>query len=199
MNLFTGEIGQFTKGQHFGVLDVTDENYSYTITAKRNVECLVLSHEYLSYFRRATVTEITPIISIEDEFKNMKLNDLKIIRTLGVGAYGTVGLARHKTTKKEYAIKYVKKKFIIDNNLEDLLINEKRLQMECNSKFLVRMYRSFRDTEYVYFLLEACCGFDLFNLLHCQKNRSLKDKHAKFVAGTKVQNLAELNNLLRLP
>lgn len=129
----------------------------------------------------------------------MKLNDLKIIRTLGVGAYGTVGLARHKTTKKEYAIKYVKKKFIIDNNLEDLLINEKRLQMECNSKFLVRMYRSFRDTEYVYFLLEACCGFDLFNLLHCKKNRSLKDKHAKFVAGTKVQNLAELNNLLRLP
>lgn len=49
--------------------------------------------------------------SIHEEFKNLRLSDLRIIATLGVGGFGRVELVQiaGDTKKRSYALKQMKK------------------------------------------------------------------------------------------
>ncbi|XP_036402706.1 cGMP-dependent protein kinase 2 [Megalops cyprinoides] len=91
--------------------------------------------------------------------------DLQVVATLGMGGFGRVELVRLKDEDTAFALKCVKKKHVVDTRQQEHIYSEKNILMQANSHFIVRMFRTFRDAKYVYMLLEACLGGELWSTL----------------------------------
>ena len=74
-------------------------------------------------------------------------------------------LVRHLKDNQLYALKVLKKKYILEKNQEKHIMTEKEILAQIEHAFLVRMKMSFQDEKKLYFLLEYCPGGELFGLL----------------------------------
>uniref|UniRef100_UPI00398EB7E7 cGMP-dependent protein kinase 2 n=1 Tax=Pristiophorus japonicus TaxID=55135 RepID=UPI00398EB7E7 len=91
--------------------------------------------------------------------------NLEIIATLGVGGFGRVDLVKMKNENVTFAVKCMKKKHIVDTRQQEHIHSEKKILEEACSPFIVRLFRSFKDNKYVYMLLEACLGGEIWSIL----------------------------------
>ncbi|XP_067846715.1 cGMP-dependent protein kinase 2 [Heptranchias perlo] len=91
--------------------------------------------------------------------------DLEIITTLGVGGFGRVELVKMKNENVTFAVKCIKKKHIVDTRQQEHIHSEKKILEEACSPFIVRLFCSFKDNKYVYMLLEACLGGEIWSML----------------------------------
>ncbi|XP_019771728.2 cGMP-dependent protein kinase 1 [Dendroctonus ponderosae] len=195
-------LGKLGKDKCFGEMALQKEDTRQaTVTAESPVvECLTLTRKnFIDHFGDVQIPTIqvkTPSLKdVPSEYQDMVLDDLKIIRTLGVGGFGRVELVQHKKRKSlVFALKYQKKIDIVYQNLQEHVHNEKIIQMNCNSPFVVRMHRTFRDNKYVYFLMEACLGGDLFTLLHNQKPKRFDQDNARFLSACVLEALEHLHS-----
>lgn len=185
-------MAQLSRGQYFGELALlTNEFRQATVTAGNpGVDCLTLDKkEFIDHFgeiKDFTKLKLEPSLSREKSFEFLRFDveDFDVIRIIGVGAYGKVQLVQHKTQKNlVFVMKFMKKADITTKSHQEHLFNEKRLQMACNTPFIIKMHGTFKDTKYLYFLLEACLGGDLWNLLHKQKKKCFEEETAKFYSG----------------
>lgn len=98
--------------------------------------------------------------------KKKSLDDYDIMRILGRGAFGMVMLCKEKYSKKLFAIKMIPKKKLIKEKIsKDQAITEKKILAEANSLRIVKMYFSFQDKNYLYFVLEYLSGGSLQNYI----------------------------------
>ncbi|XP_063172509.1 serine/threonine-protein kinase N3 [Candoia aspera] len=106
--------------------------------------------------------------------RTLQLEDFCCIAVLGRGHFGKVLLARHKATKKLFAIKALKKHEIISRDDLDSLNCEKRIFEVINSSghpFLVNMFACFQSPSHACFLMDYAPGGDL--MMHiCSSNFS---------------------------
>lgn len=181
------------RGQYFGELALLKEEFRQaTVKADApGVECLTLQrNEFIDHFGNIdefAKLKVDPIIQKQIsimEFGSLEIHDFNVIRTIGVGAYGRVHLVQHHTQKNlVFVMKYMKKAEITTKSHQDQVFNEKNLQMCCNSPFIITMYKTFKNPKYLYFLLEACLGGDLWTLIHRQEDKCFKEDTARFYAG----------------
>ncbi|KAJ3079706.1 Serine/threonine kinase, partial [Quaeritorhiza haematococci] len=111
------------------------------------------------------------------------LEDFHFLAVLGRGAFGKVMLATEKTTKHLYAIKALKKEFIIQNDDVKSTKLEKRIfQAASTTKhpFLVNLHSCFQTGSRVYFVMEYVSGGDL--MCHIQEKRRFSPARTKFYA-----------------
>ncbi|MGH0122041.1 UNVERIFIED_CONTAM: hypothetical protein FKN15_007385 [Acipenser sinensis] len=90
---------------------------------------------------------------------------LEIIATLGMGGFGRVELVKLRDEDTAFALKCIKKKHIVDSQQQEHIYSEKNILQQSSSPFIVKMFRTFRDNKYVYMLLEACLGGELWSIL----------------------------------
>ncbi|KAM8940242.1 cGMP-dependent protein kinase 2 isoform 2-T2 [Pelodytes ibericus] len=107
--------------------------------------------------------------------------DLEIITTLGVGGFGRVELVKVKNENLTFALKCIKKKHIVENRQQEHIHSEKNILEDACSPFVVKLYRTFKDNKYVYMLLEACLGGELWSLL--RDRGCFEETIAKFCIG----------------
>uniref|UniRef100_H2YSV1 cGMP-dependent protein kinase n=1 Tax=Ciona savignyi TaxID=51511 RepID=H2YSV1_CIOSA len=117
-------------------------------------------------------------------YDGLILEDFTAIDTLGVGGFGRVELVRSDPAKT-YAMKVLKKRHIVDTRQQEHIKNEKVIMMDCNSDFIVKMYRTFRDTKYIYMLLECCLGGELWTVLRDKGH--FDDSAARFYTACVVE------------
>jgi serine/threonine protein kinase len=115
------------------------------------------------------------------------LNDLKMYRVLGVGGFGLVSLCQNKTTKDVYALKKMQKERIVEAQMQDMIVNEKKFLCEMNNPFVLGLVGTSQDIDSVYLILEFLQGGDLFGLL--EKLDTLSVNESKFYMGCTVEAL----------
>lgn len=196
-----GVIGILERGQFFGERALLEEDSRQaTVTANApGVECLTLSREeFLQHFQDFEKSEPKPLKKVEqltrNKYSDVELKDLVKIRTLGMGGFGRVELRQHIKNKNwTFALKCLKKIDIVSQRQQEHVFNEKNLQMACSSIFIVRLYKTFRDSRYLYFLMEPCLGGDLCSLLQKQRNKRFSEPDARFLAACTLEALAYIH------
>ena len=134
------------------------------------------------------IEELQPPISPEKK----KLDDFHVIKMLGRGAFGMVVLCKEIKTKKLFAMKMLpKKKFIKAKISKHRLLTEKKILSESKHPRIVKMYYSFQDNKYFYFVMEYLKGGSLQEYLNLQKAR--KSIRVKFYAAQVLEGLLYLH------
>ncbi|KAJ1827154.1 Serine/threonine kinase [Coemansia sp. RSA 2599] len=118
-------------------------------------------------------------------------NDFKFIKVLGKGNFGKVMLSEEKSTSKLYAIKVLKKEFIVENDEFESTRSEKRVLLIANKErhpFLIGLHSCFQTSNHIFFVMEYISGGDL--MMHVQKLGTFGERRAKFFACEVLLGLA---------
>ncbi|KAJ3606450.1 hypothetical protein NHX12_025971, partial [Muraenolepis orangiensis] len=87
------------------------------------------------------------------------------IKTLGVGAFGEVCLARKEDAGTLYAIKTLRKRDVLQRNQVAHVKAERDILAEADNEWVVRLYYSFQDRDHLYFVMDYIPGGDMMSLL----------------------------------
>jgi serum/glucocorticoid-regulated kinase 2 len=102
----------------------------------------------------------------------MTISDFNLLKTLGKGGFGKVYLVEQKATKKLYALKTIKKLFIIEKKQFEQVKREKEILYEAKHPFLVGLQAAFQTPDKLFFLMPFVQGGDLYAQLKRRKSFS---------------------------
>ncbi|KAH7482407.1 hypothetical protein KRP22_008291 [Phytophthora ramorum] len=180
-------IRRLKAGDHFGEMALfKDEMRSATCTAVTRVQCVTLVREHFIAMlgtlqelmdrepaqleakhlahRRASAEELVDPADYK-YYMEIPREELEVLQTLGRGAFGRVRLVRHAASNRAYALKCLIKSHIVENNLKEHVLNEKRVMLALDHPFILKLYTTFKDRTHLYFLVELALGGELFTYL----------------------------------
>ena len=167
-----------TKHDYFGERSLLFNNFrSASVKAKGNFSCWVVSKaEFTGLLEESIRRQLLARIELQDD--TVFFEDLSLIKLLGAGMFGNVFLAVHKKSRTLYALKTVDRRKILGYDIHENIVLERRILLELDHIFIMKMVRTFKDESRLYFLLEYIPGSDLFDVL--RELGLLNDNDARF-------------------
>lgn len=113
------------------------------------------------------------------------------MKVVGRGSFGKVYLAKKKDTKQVFAVKTLKKDFIIKTNQVGNTKIERDIMQQITHPFVVKLHYAFQSPESLYFVTDFLNGGELFFHL-CNEIRFSEDR-SRFYAAQIVLALKHLH------
>jgi len=114
------------------------------------------------------------------ELRGCTVKDFDVKATLGTGSFGRVRLVRHTKSGRVYALKMLSKALVLRTKQVEHIMSEKRLLSEIQFPFIINLYASFKDENYLYLALEYSIGGEFFT--HLRKAVKFHNDTARFYA-----------------
>jgi len=105
------------------------------------------------------------------------VDNYKIGKVMGKGAFGKVNLAIHRLSGKFVALKSINKQFMNEEASKRKVMQEFNILRRSRQQNVVRLYDSFETQQHIVFVMEVCGGGDL--LTYVRKRRKLKEDTAR--------------------
>ena len=170
----TGQVEVFQRNVYLRTLNkmeyfgeralLTNEVRSASVIAKGEVELYCLDKDnFKANLSNLMLDYLNISLYLHDE--TVSLKDLLFIKEIGKGNYGSVSLVMNKKTKFPYAIKAICKSLIIKDDLAENILLEKNIILKIDHPFIVKLVKSLKDENNIYFLLEYVKGKELFEVI----------------------------------
>ncbi|KAA0708964.1 cGMP-dependent protein kinase 2 [Triplophysa tibetana] len=205
-------IRKMVEGEHFGELALIREILrTATCTAVGTVTCFSIDKEVFEEtipFESLELHDEPDLIEdVEKTEKvglktSLKLKDVIPVLyqegsyqgepvTLGVGGFGRVELVTTLQHRKYFAMKKVSKKHIVAKKQESHILLERRILQAIQCEFIVRLYAGFKDSRYIYMIMEFCSGGEIWTKL--KEAGRFEENIAVFVTACVVEAYAHLH------
>jgi len=132
-------------------------------------------------------------LPVKRETKTYLLSDFEIFETLGTGTFGRVRLVRSIAENQHYALKIIKKTYVLQMSQLDHIKSEVKLLRLLRHPFIVTLHSNFQDELRLYLLMEFVIGGELYALLR-NAGRFHNDR-AKYYAAEVVLVLEYLHGM----
>ncbi|KAJ3170832.1 hypothetical protein HDU87_008717 [Geranomyces variabilis] len=129
------------------------------------------------------------------KLQGLRINtaDFEIMKTLATGAVGKVCLVKHKSTKKLYAMKILKKVDLLTRQEAQYFMEERdALVFAKESSWITTLYAAFQDEENLYLVMEYASGGSLRALLNNRED-AMDETEARFYVAQILLALDELH------
>ncbi len=180
-------------GGCFGEIpDLTGEINLFTVISNENTECYVIDCEEFKNFDIHISKEIKQLYFLNDV--NINLKELFYVKSLGIGKFGKVFLVHNK--KHFYAIKYSSLNKILEKQTSmKYFLNEKKIMLQIDYPFVVKLVKTLKDDKSIFFLLEFIDGVSLKYYLENKKKNALKNENeVAFYGGILLSTINYLHN-----
>lgn len=115
------------------------------------------------------IDQVTTMFISSETGNKLTINNFNLLKTLGKGGFGKVYLVQKKGTKELFALKTIKKLFIIEKKQFEQVKREKEILYEAKHPFLVGLHAAFQTPDKLFFLMPFIQGGDLYAQLKKRK------------------------------
>lgn len=200
------EVAVLEAGCYFGERAlIKEERRNANIYAIGQTACYTLDRTaFVNLVGKVADNEQSPTIDDEPQDKkprkknelltNCTFNDIKIIQPLGAGGFGLVKLCRVKDIPdKTFALKCIQKCRVVQYGQQRHIMDERNILFEMDSPFILRLYKTFKDSKFVYLLSDAYLGGDLWSVIYGSNRTPFNDAVARFYVGCVVEAFGYLH------
>ncbi|OMJ74855.1 hypothetical protein SteCoe_26108 [Stentor coeruleus] len=186
-------IRSINKFNYFGERSLLfNELRSATIKAHKTVLVWVLKKsDFLRIIDEHMQNMMQKRIALQDT--TVSLDDLILVKILGIGMIGTVYLTSSINSKQLYALKVINRTSIENEKIQDSLSLERKILLQLDHNFILKLIKTFKDEKRIYFLLEYVKGEDLFDVI--RNLGLLTDEDAQFYIAVLLIILQHLHEL----
>ncbi|KAL5414491.1 hypothetical protein PMIN06_002534 [Paraphaeosphaeria minitans] len=115
---------------------------------------------------RAISPRLAPVSQPQPRAVPPSIKDFEIVKPISKGAFGSVYLAKKKSTGEYYAIKVLKKADMVAKNQVTNVKAERAIMMwQGESDFVAKLYWTFSSKDYLYLVMEYLNGGDCASLI----------------------------------
>jgi len=123
--------------------------------------------------------------------KKVTFENFEFLKLLGKGTFGKVILCREKKSRKLYAIKILRKEFIIQKDEVYHTLTENRVLQSTNHPFLISLKCSFQTGDHLCFVMEYVNGGELF--FHISIEKRFSEERTRFYGAEIVSAIGYLH------
>ena len=185
-----------SEGDYFGERSILlNENRTASVISRGKSSAWMLNRcDFVPIIEDSIKKNLIKRISLQDD--SIALSDLFIIKLLGKGTFGNVFLCIKPQSRSFYALKAVSRKNISTHSLQEGIILERKILMQIDHPFIVKLVKTFKDPSRIYFLQEYVQGVGLPEVLRILN--LLDSASTRFYAGALILILEHLhlNNIV---
>ena len=183
-----GDIDEMEPGNRGSTMTVPNPEAS-VINSVHNKSNASISSRYESLDSAAAETTTNFFGS---KAEKMTVEDFQLLKVIGRGSFGKVYMAKKKDDGEIYAMKTLKKDFIIRNNQVKNTKIERDIMQQITNPFVVKLHYAFQSTDTLYFVTDFLNGGELF--FHLCNEIRFSEPRAKFYAAEMVLALSHLHS-----